>query len=118
MTSEATPPDTRRNDPELSLHGVKVPDPYQWLEEEKAPEVQEWMDAQDAYTRALLDRLPLKATLEARLKELLYIETMSAPSEKEGRLFFTRRAPDQEKSVYFMRTAEGTDKVVDRKSTR
>ena len=31
-----------------TLHGVQVADPYRWLEDEKAPEVQAWMKAQDA----------------------------------------------------------------------
>src|SRR5690606_15384837 len=36
------------------LHGVPVKDPYRWLEDEKQPEVQAWVEAQDAATRAWL----------------------------------------------------------------
>ena len=37
------------------LHGVDVPDPYRWLEDGDAPEVQRWTEAQNAATRKALD---------------------------------------------------------------
>ena len=40
-----------------TLLGVQVPDPYRWLEDEKSPEVQAWMKAQDAFTREYLAAL-------------------------------------------------------------
>ena len=35
-------------------HGVKVVDPYRWLETDQDPEVKAWSDAQNAYARTLL----------------------------------------------------------------
>src|SRR5438128_2031823 len=72
-------PATRRDSVEDTLHGEKIADPYRWLEDEKSPEVQAWMKAQDQAARANLLALPGRAALAKRLKELLYVESVSAP---------------------------------------
>ena len=48
-------PDTRREDRVEKLHGVEVPDPYRWLEDDvrKSPEVRAWVDAQSGLTEAI-----------------------------------------------------------------
>ena len=51
-------PATRVDDVKDVLHGVEVRDPYRWLENAKAPEVQDWMKAQDALARGELKKLP------------------------------------------------------------
>lgn len=48
-------------------HGTTVRDPYRWLEDGAAPQVQAWSSAQNSRTRAYLDRLPIRAELHARI---------------------------------------------------
>ena len=60
-------PPTRVVDAKDVLHGVTVPDPYRWLEDAKAPEVQAWMKAQDDLTRKELAKVPERARLLVRL---------------------------------------------------
>src|SRR3954447_3468907 len=81
-------PPTRRVDVKDTIHGVEVPDPYRWLEDEKSPEVQEWMKAQDDYARAPRAGLPGRDALAARLKELLYLDSMSAPLHRGHHFFY------------------------------
>ena len=50
--------------------GTKIVDPYRWMEDAKSPETAAWMKAQADYTRAYLDRLPMRAQLLKRLEEL------------------------------------------------
>jgi prolyl oligopeptidase len=50
--------------------GTTVVDPYRWMEDDKSTELAPWMKAQADYTRAQLDRLPQRAGLLARIKEL------------------------------------------------
>jgi len=45
-------------------HGVKVADPYRWLEKADAPETVAWVDAENKLTRAQLDR-PQRAAIRA-----------------------------------------------------
>ncbi len=42
-------------------HGVKVVDPYRYMENLKDPEVQAWIKAQNDYARAVLGRIPGRA---------------------------------------------------------
>jgi prolyl oligopeptidase len=97
-----TPAEARRE----RLHGVDVDDPYRWLEGSAAPEVggedpaldrrvAAWTAAQNAYTRAVLDALPGRAGLEARLRELMEAGAVTAPAARGDRQFFWRRAGDQ-----------------------
>src|SRR5688572_794902 len=67
-------PETRKDPIADTLHGVPVADPYRWLEDEKAPPVQAWMNAQDSFARAELGKLPGRDALMKRLKELYYMD--------------------------------------------
>src|SRR6478609_5932508 len=69
-------PMTRKDDVKDTLHGTVVNDPYRWLEDAKAPSVQEWMKAEDTAARAELAKLPERDAIAARLKQLFYIDSL------------------------------------------
>lgn len=107
------PPATRATVVEETVHGRPVKDAFRWLEDEKAPDVQAWMNAQDAYARAQLAALPGREALTQRYKELYYIESMGAPLKRGGRLFYSRRHKDKEKAViYWRQGTAGAEKVL------
>jgi prolyl oligopeptidase len=106
-------PPSRAVDVTDVLHGVPVTDPYRWLEDAKSPEVQAWMKAQDDLTRQRLASLPGRDALAARLKELLYVDSLDAPIHRGTRYFFARRHANREKSiVYWKDGAEVEEKVL------
>ena len=47
--------------------GIKVADPYRWLEDETSAETKAWVDAQNSVTFAYLDKIPYREKLKARL---------------------------------------------------
>jgi prolyl oligopeptidase len=96
-------PSTRVSNARDVLFGTAVEDPYRWLEDVKAREVQEWMASQDRYARERLASLPGRERLVERLRELFYVDTLSAPVHRGDRYFFTRRRADQEKAVVYWR---------------
>ncbi len=100
--------DVKRND---VYFGTEVADPYRWLEDAKAPEVQSWMKAQDDLTRAKLAALPEREAIAARLRELIYVAARGAPVAHGGRLFYMHRAAAQEKAVLYCRAGE-TERVL------
>ena len=102
-----TYPPTRTTQTSDVVHGVDVRDPYRWLEDEKNPEVQAWMTAQDGLARRRLAGLPGRDALAARLKELLYLDSLGAPIHRGTRYFFTRRHANKEKSIVCWK--EGVD---------
>ncbi len=106
-------PATPKDEIVETLHGTQVADPYRWLEDEKAPRVQEWMKAQDALARQELGKLPMREKLAARLKELLYQDVVGVPVTRGGRLFYVRNHADKEKGILYWRDGEqGKEKVL------
>jgi len=106
-------PPTRRDDVKDVLHGVTVDDPYRWLEDGKAPEVKAWMKAQDELARGELKKLPERDAIAARLKELFYVDTLSAPRHRGDRYFYSRRLATKEKAiVYWKKGKTGAEQVL------
>jgi prolyl oligopeptidase len=106
-------PATRRVDQVDDLHGVRVSDPYRWLEDGAGEEVKKWTDEQDAFARAYLAKLPGRDAIAARLKELLYIESAGTPRHCGSRFFYPRRDAGKEKfAVYFREGKSGPDRLL------
>jgi prolyl oligopeptidase len=106
-------PTTKRQDIADTIHGKQVADPYRWLEDEKAPEVVAWMNQQDNYARGELAKLPTRAALATRLKEVFYYDAISAPQHYGGRFFYTRKLASKEKSIVYWKQGEsGVEQVL------
>jgi prolyl oligopeptidase len=106
-SADPGPPSTRTTDTADTLYGVSLPDPYRWLEDQKAPDTRAWIDAENAYTDAVIGPLPGKERIERRLTELIKIDLVTSPVVRGGRYFFSKRAADQEQPVLYVRKAEG-----------
>jgi len=63
-----TLPLARRVDVVDAYHGVRVEDPYRWMET-PSPELDAWLKAQDDHTRDLLGAVPGRARLRDELHE-------------------------------------------------
>ena len=107
------PPPTKIQTVVDTLHGVEVPDPYRWLEDQDAPETRAWIDGQNAYTDAVLDQLPGRDRLRAVVTRVLEREVIGLPNERGGKYFFTKRQADQDLSVVYVRDGlDGADQVL------
>lgn len=74
-------------------HGVEVPDPYRWLEDEQSPQTQAWITAQNALTeRTLAPFDHAKAEIAAQLAAVYDVDSSSNIYQRGQRFFFTRRA--------------------------
>ncbi len=106
-------PPTRTSASVDRLHGVEVSDPYRWLEEAKGEEVRSWVESQSAFTRGELSKLPERDAIAARLRELFYVDTLSAPRHRGSRYFYSRRHATKEKAiVYWKEGKKGAEKVL------
>ena len=101
------PPPTEVREVVDTLHGVDVPDPYRWLEDQEAPETRAWIDAQNAYTDSVLGALPGRGELRTVAASVIERDTIGLPDERGGRYFHTRRRADQDLAVVYVR--EGLD---------
>ncbi len=106
-------PKTRTVDVIDTIHGVRVSDPYRWLEDGKSAEVRSWLDAQDGFARAELAKLAGRDALRARLKELFYVDSLGAPQHRGTRYFYRRRKAEEEKAVIYVREGKaGKERVL------
>lgn len=85
------PPATPRIDVTDNYFGTIVHDPYRWLEDQESPRTRAWIEAQQAYTRALLNALPGRQELQARIRSLLDADVVTVPWLRGGRTFFMER---------------------------
>jgi prolyl oligopeptidase len=81
--------------------GVKVEDPYQWLEQDDAAEVKAWSEARNARTRAYLDKLSDRAAVEKTLTEWFAKTSPSYSSlvSRPGVLFATKFQPPKQQPM-------------------
>ncbi len=106
-------PSSRRTEQSDLIHGVRVADPYRWLEDAKSPEVAAWVGAQDELARAELAKLPGRESIASRLKELFYVESTGTPRRAGGRLFYPHRDATREKAaVYWREGKTGAEKTL------
>lgn len=96
-----TYPASPRVDHVDEYHGVKVADPYRWLEELDSPQTRAWIQAQAALTESYLEGLPQRATLRQRLDTLQDFERYSAPWKEGDRWFWFHNSGLQNQSVLY-----------------
>jgi prolyl oligopeptidase len=102
--TQTAPPKARVDNVTDEYFGVKVIDPYRWMEDLKADEVQKWMQAQADYARNYLGRLPMRAEILKRLSEVDSASTLVTGIRQRGNLFFyVRRAPDEQDFRLYVR---------------
>lgn len=105
-------PPTRTQVIKETIHGLSLADPFRWLEDEKSPEVQTWMKAQDDFARKNLHALPGREWLTKRYTELYYLDAISIPVKRAGRYFYTRQRKDKEKAVVYWKDEKGEEHVL------
>src|SRR5262245_41944005 len=96
-------PQTRRDETADTLHGVRVPDPYRWLEEDvrKSREVAAWVEDENKVTQEYLRALPQREAIRKRLTELWDFEKYTPPSKSGGRYFYSKNNGLQNQAVLY-----------------
>lgn len=108
-------PETRKVDVVEEQFGVKIADPYRWLEDDVRvnPEVAKWVEAQNRVSNAYLDTLPGRDALTARMRALFDYERFSIPQKSGGHYFFTKNDGLQNQSPLYVRNGlKGKDRVL------
>jgi prolyl oligopeptidase len=98
---------------EDTIQGHRIVDPYRYLENPSDPDTQQYVQQELAYTRSLLDPLPGRDKINARLSQLLPIGTLGVPQMGGKYYFYTRREGDQNQPVLYVREGLiGTDRAL------
>jgi len=98
-------PNTDRQQVVKEQFGIKVADPYRWLENDVRQDqrVRAWVTAQNNVTQAYLQTLPAREIFKARIKQLFDYERFGVPVKKGGRYFYQRNSGLQNQSPLFVR---------------
>ena len=89
--------------------GVKIPDPFRPLEADRSKETAEWVAAENKVTNEYLAKIPFRAKLLQRLKEVADYEKVGAPFENNGKWYVFKNNGLQNQSVlYQMNELGGT----------
>ena len=94
-----------------SYFGIKIADPYRWLENDRSEETAAWVSAQNKVTFGYLEQIPYREELKQRLETLWNYEKVSAPFTEGEYTYFYRNDGLQDQSVVYRRHLDGPEQV-------
>lgn len=110
-TTSAYPP-TAKVDTVDEYFGVRVPDPYRWLESDTSEATAGWVKSQNEVTFSYLDKITYRDKIKDRLEKLFNYERLTAPFKEGQYFYFYKNDGLQNHSVlYRKKTADGPPEV-------
>jgi oligopeptidase B len=105
-SSALTPPVARREPAPTTIHGHTLEDDYRWMRSKESPEVIAHLEAENAYTAAMMK--PTEALQAALYKEMLsHIKETdeSVPFRERGWYYYTRTVEGSQYPIHCRRKA-------------
>jgi prolyl oligopeptidase len=82
--------------------GIRVADPYRWLEDVDSPQTQAWIAEENALTQAFLEDVPGRERIRTRLTELWNYERRSVPERVGAQYAWFRNTGLQNQPVLYV----------------
>jgi prolyl oligopeptidase len=98
-------PAARKSDQTDDYHGVKVADPYRWLEDLDSAETRAWVEAENKLSFGFLESIPQRTAIKERLTKLWNYEKYGIPFKEGNRYFYTRNSGLQNQAVLYTVTS-------------
>ena len=109
----AGPPKAKVAPVEDVVQGHKIVDRYRYLENPNDPDTKLYVEQELSYTRTILDPLPGREKINARLSQLLEIGSVGTPQMGGKDYFHSRREGNQNQPVLYVREGlNGDDRVL------
>ena len=100
-------PTTTKVDTVTNYFGTNVKDPYRWLEDDRSPETEAWVKAENKVTYGYLDNIPYREKLKQRLEKLWNYEKIGAPFvEGDYTYFYKNDGLQNQYVIYRYKTGE------------
>lgn len=93
--------ETKKVDHTDEYFGTEVQDPYRWLEDDRSPETEGWVKAENAVTQDYLSHIPYRETLKKRLSELWNYEKVGTPFKEGDYTYFYKNDGLQNQYVLY-----------------
>jgi len=110
-TQKLTYPATKKVDTVNTYFGTAVPDPYRWLEDDRAADTKAWVQAENKVTQGYLSQIPYRDAMHQRLKQLWNYEKYSAPFKEGPYTYFYKNDGLQSQAVLWRQVGDGTPEV-------
>jgi prolyl oligopeptidase len=94
-------PQTKKGNVVDDYFGTKINDPYQWLENDTAAEVNAWVDEQNKLTQNYLSQIPFRDKIKTRLTEIWNYPKYSSPFKEGDYYYFFKNDGLQNQSVLY-----------------
>jgi oligopeptidase B len=108
--ASASPPPARRIARERTYHGDTFIDEYSWLGDKKDPETIAFLEAQNAYTEAMIaGQQELRETIFGEIKARTQETDLSVPARKGGWWYYARTVEGQQYPVHCRRLVRPDD---------
>jgi prolyl oligopeptidase len=106
-------PHPRKDNVVDDYHGVKIADPYRWLENTDSPETAAWVEAENKVTQSYLAGIPGRAAFKDRLTTLYNYERFGAFFRAGNRYIVSRNDGLQNQNVlYVADSLHGPERVL------
>ena len=102
-----TYPKTSKGNVVDTYFGNQVADPYRWLEDDKSPETEAWVKAQNVVTFGYLNAIPQREQLKNRISALWNYEKIGTPFFEDGVKYFYKN--DGLQNQYVIYAQKGND---------
>ncbi len=109
-----TYPESKQGGQVDELHGIQIPDPYRWLEDDvrQSKEVADWVTAENKITFDYLASLPQRDAIKKRLTELWNYEKFGAPFKAGSQYFYFKNDGLQNQSVLYKLASLKSEPIV------
>ena len=97
------PPKAKVAPVEDTVQGHKIVDRYRYLENPDDPDTKLYVERELSYTRTILDPLPGRDKINARLSQLIEIGNVGAPQMGGKYYFHSRREGNQNQAILYVR---------------
>ena len=94
-------PDAKNDSVVDDYHGVKVKEPYRWLEDNDSAETKNWIESENKLTFAYLESLPSRPEFKKNLTELWDYDKYNAPIKRGKKYFYTKLSGLQNQAVLY-----------------
>ena len=106
-------PTAKKGDQVDTYFGVKVADPYRWLEDDKSPETAKWVEEENQVTFGYLEKIPYRQSVKARLEKIINYPRYGRPFRQGQYYFFEKNDGLQNQSVlYVQKGLDGAPEVL------
>jgi prolyl endopeptidase len=104
-------PQTQQKVVEDDYFGIKVSDPYRWLEDDQSPETENWVKAQNEVTFGYLHSIPYRNQIKAQAEKLWNHEQLTAPFDIGEDTYYYKNNGLQDQDVLYRKNKEGKEEV-------